>query len=149
MGGERRIAKKRKDLGLDIQKMMFERYKEIPPMTYRMVATEDVISLVGSFDLKEIKSNLKEDQIVLSSSFMSSIPSNSSIPSRSIFEQESKSAEHSIQKKEEFQQNENLNKHSRFLNRKMDIPQSQEIEEELISEEFEDQEILLEKEYFI
>ena len=64
MGGERQLAKKKKEMKQDIQHHLFQKYQqETTEPIYQKIATQDVLSLLGSFDLSEIQSNLKDSSV--------------------------------------------------------------------------------------
>ena len=71
MGGERKLAKKKKDLKLEIQQQVFLKYSEEPnEIEYQRIITQDVVSLIGSFDIDEIQNHLKDTKISFPTSFV-------------------------------------------------------------------------------
>ena len=80
MGGERKLAKKKKDLKIDMQQHFFHKYQNETNSTnepnYQRIATQDVLSLIGSFDPSEMDSHLKELNFCFPDLFVSSLSLN-------------------------------------------------------------------------
>ena len=55
MGSERKLAKKKRDMKLELQRNVFEKFKnQNSSMVDNHVVTSDVIALIGTLDLNEI-----------------------------------------------------------------------------------------------
>ncbi|ELP89594.1 hypothetical protein EIN_525890 [Entamoeba invadens IP1] len=73
MGGERRVAKKKKDTKCLIQKSIFEKYKEKETKEkYPQVVTQDVVSLLG-INIGQIKKSFGNEEITVGESLQKEI----------------------------------------------------------------------------
>ncbi|KAL7713643.1 Uncharacterized protein QTN25_008842 [Entamoeba marina] len=66
MGGERGIAKKKKELHFEMQQNAFKKYQAealLKKPHYNKVLTQDIVALIGSLDLNEIEKTLGDSGI--------------------------------------------------------------------------------------
>ncbi|BFU18146.1 hypothetical protein EHI8A_051420 [Entamoeba histolytica HM-1:IMSS-B] len=65
MGGQRKLAKRKKDMKLEIQRNVFAQYEEENQnaVEYKKIITQDIVGLLGSLDLDTIRNDLQEHSI--------------------------------------------------------------------------------------
>ncbi|EDR21639.1 hypothetical protein EDI_280120 [Entamoeba dispar SAW760] len=65
MGGQRKLAKRKKDMKLEIQRNVFAQYEEENQnaVEYKKIITQDIVGLIGSLDLNTIRNDLQEHNI--------------------------------------------------------------------------------------